>query len=136
MVDQEREGKLWHEEGKYYTRLYLDMATARKWKRFDIAGDFIIVEQFNTSVEPKIRLNEKESPDISLKYIRQISSPFSRFYIYNDAGSSGENIVLLIGGEASFSAVGLRTVQVDQSKTYAWDGSNWKQVLCDSSGKI
>ncbi|KKK91844.1 hypothetical protein LCGC14_2708890, partial [marine sediment metagenome] len=65
----------------------LDASTARTNAEYLVAGDFIMVESYNSTTPFHLRLNEKEIPALNLSRHRSITAPFYRFFITNVAGN-------------------------------------------------
>ena len=129
MVD---ERTLISELGRHYKKIYIPLDTARENEEFEIYGDFILVEDINAGTKCEIRLNSKQNDPVNLIKVRRIESPFSKFYLSNDALSGGY-VKLLIGGEAKFSATPVMPVEVEKANIYAYNGTTYIPCRIDSS---
>lgn len=113
--------KFYEEERKHYRKVVIDLSVARTDERKDIAGDFILVESYDSTTPLYIKLNQKEAATIDLTKVRSISSPFSKLFLTNSAGSG--TVTLLIGGEAQFRGEAARTVTVESGTISITDSS-------------
>jgi len=75
----------------------ISLASARNNEELQISGDFIHV--LNQTGSCKIRINEDYAPQIDLRKIKRIVSPFYRIFLTNSAQTYG-NIKLLVGTDA------------------------------------
>lgn len=78
-----------------YEVLTLDASVARDNQEYAIAGDFISIEHYPSTVPFFIRLNEPDFPELDLSRLDNITTLFYRLFITNNAGNG--NIVLKIG---------------------------------------
>ena len=89
-------------EFKTYKTISFSLANARTDEKYDITGDFIIVETLDGSAT--IKLDRKSNDSIDLEKFSQVNTDFERFYLTNTA-QSGKTLKLMIGGAASFKAI-------------------------------
>ena len=82
------------EKPAIYDVLSLDAATARTKQEYALAGDFILIENYFSTVPFYLRLNEPDFPELNLGRHKSLAAPFYRFFITNVAGSG--SIVLKI----------------------------------------
>jgi len=106
------------EERRAYTKVTLDLSTARTDEPYQMEGDFIIVQSLTGSCE--IKLNEKTNDPVDLTVFSTIKSPFDRFFITN-AAQSGKECILMIGRAAAFE-----TEEVPPGTKW-WDGTVWQK---------
>lgn len=134
------EAKLIEEKGRHYKKVYIPLDVARDKELFELPGDFIFVEELKTEGNIEIRLNDEDNDPVNLQVVRKIISPFSRFYLTNDAYTGGY-IKLLIGGEAKFSAEGVIPVNIivadikpKKAELYGASALNAQEVTLDIGG--
>lgn len=77
-----------------YEVLSLDAATARDNVEYTLIGNFILVQNYHSTVHFSLRLNEKDFPALDLSELTAISGLFHRLFISNVAGNG--NIVLKV----------------------------------------
>ncbi len=87
--------KLSADKPSVYDVLTYDALEARDNKEITVAGDFINVVHYPTTVPFYIRLNEKDNPAIDLNRLKTIRYPFYRFFLTNIAGAG--TIILKVG---------------------------------------
>lgn len=97
----------------------ISLATARANVEFQVSGDFIHV--LNQTGSCKIRLNEEYAPQLDLRKIKRIISPFYRLFLTNSAQTYG-TIKLIVGTDAQLSFEERRTT--------------FEQILSIASGSI
>jgi len=117
---------------RHYKKIYIPLDQARTDEEFEIYGDFILVEDLVAGTKCEIKLNSKQNDAIDLKRVRKIESPFSKFYLSNDAYTGGY-VKLLIGGEAKFSATAPITAEIEEARVYAYDGTSFVPLRIDST---
>ena len=97
-------------EYKKYQELTFDLGTARTDEELEISGDFILVEYLDGSAYIKLDNPGHDAIDLSVvKQIKTSPQKFNKIYITNSA-QSGKTLKLLIGGAASFTAVGAESI--------------------------
>jgi hypothetical protein len=84
-----------------YDKYFIDLGVARSDEELAIAGDSLLVQSIDGSLE--IKLNSKENPSLDVSLIRRLErpTPFSKLYLTNVA-QPGKSATLVIGREASF----------------------------------
>jgi len=86
----------------------IDLSTARVNEELRISGDFIHV--LNATGRLKIRLNNEYAPQLDLRKIKRITSPFYRLYLNNPAQSGiTEKVKLIVGTDAALKFEERRT---------------------------
>jgi len=88
------------EEGKRtYSKLYLDLGTARKDWQYEVKGDSIRVESITGKL--KVKLDHIGNDEIDLARVDEIRSVFEKLYFTNSA-QAGKKATLLLGGITGF----------------------------------
>jgi len=115
------------EERRAYTKVTLDLSTARTDEPYEMVGDFIIVQKLTGECE--VKLNEKTNDPVDLTVFSTIKSPFDRFFITNTA-QAGKECILMVGRAAAFETQELPT------GLKVWDGTAWQKGKGDSDGRL
>ena len=127
----------------------ISLATARTNVELKVSGDFIhVLEQTGSC---KIRINEEYSPQIDLRKIKIVITPFYRIFITNNAQTYGK-IKLILGTDAQLKFEERRTsieqiVNIDSGVTFiagsgghSLDLSGYKNVVlyfdCDKNTTV
>jgi len=93
----------------------IDLSTARTNEEFSISGDFLHV--LNATGRLKIRMNEEYAPQLDLRKIKRITSPFYRLFLTNPAQTDvTEKVKLLVGTDAALKFEERRTSLVTITK--------------------
>ena len=79
----------------HYKVFTFDLSTSRTNEKIDYAGDTVSVLSLDGSAT--IRVNDINANEIDLTKVRNIQSPFDRFFITNTA-QSGKTLIFAIGG--------------------------------------
>lgn len=79
-----------------YTRVTLDLTTAKTNERLHIEGDYIGVSSITNTGTCKIRLDHRHSQEIDLREVSEVFSPFGGLYFTTDG--AGGACVLYVGG--------------------------------------
>jgi len=88
----------------HYNILTLSLTTARSDEKIPIKADTLTVLKFD-GVDASIKLNARGGDSIDLTMVQGVASPFDCFFLTHTA-QSGKELVLAIGGEASFEIKG------------------------------
>ena len=79
-----------------YSRIVLDLSSAKTNEELAISGDYIGVVGITSTGSVKIRLDHRHSQEINLREVAEITSPFNRIYFTTDG--TGGQAVLYVGG--------------------------------------
>lgn len=90
--------RLMKEEGATgrYARIEIPLGVAKTNELIDIYGDYIGVVSITGDGACKIRLDHRHAPQIDLREIQEISSPFGKIYFETDG--AGGTLTLYVGG--------------------------------------
>ena len=91
-------GRLMKAEGATgrYARIEIPLGVAKTDELIDIYGDYIGVVSITGDGTCKIRLDHRHAPQIDLREVQEISSPFGKIYFETD-GADG-TLTLYVGG--------------------------------------
>lgn len=82
---------------QFYWPLAVDMATARTNQEKLFEGNFISVDRVFTAGKLYLRLNERDNPLIDLTRMKSVQGPFYRFFLTNEAGTGGIDLMISRG---------------------------------------
>ena len=79
-----------------YSRIEIPLGVAQTNELIDIYGDYIGVVSITGDGTCKVRLDHRHAPQIDLREIQEISSPFGKIYFETDG--AGGVLTLYVGG--------------------------------------
>lgn len=90
--------RLMHDEGATgrYARIEIPLDTASVDGLIDIYGDYIGVVSITGDGTCKVRLDHRHAPQINLREVQEIASPFGKLYLESDG--AGGLLTLYVGG--------------------------------------
>jgi hypothetical protein len=97
-----------------YARIEMPLGVAKTNELIDIYGDYIGVVSITGDGSCKVRLDHRHAPQINLREVQEISSPFGKIYLETDG--AGGMLTLYVGGALTArlkpiqSKVSIRTV--------------------------
>lgn len=99
MRGQERIAKTGDERvTERYSRIVIDLGTAREDKEIHISGDYLAVAKMNgTASTTKFRLNHRNSREIYPTEIESLYATYKKIYLTN-AAEAGKELILYVGG--------------------------------------
>jgi len=109
-----------------YNLFEYDLSKARDKKEIIFYGDQLIITKCEDSAY--IRLNDETNDPIDLTAVKEINSPFRKFYLSNDAGAGDLNI--LAGAEGIFKTTSNKQILMGK------DGTNYRVIGVDKNGYI
>ena len=79
-----------------YSRIEIDLDTAQANELIEIYGDYIGVAGITGAGTCKMRLDHRHAPQINLREVQEVSSPFGKIYFETDG--AGGTLTIYIGG--------------------------------------